>query len=145
MRSGKLRVLACRGAAALGVTLLAAACGTASASPVVPGTGQAAPELGALRLGAFPATADGARALALCQRWAGLRGEYAARLRGDTPYQLEQWLSSAAWRPAFTADAPLQTDTGYITLSIAFGLASTAAAASVDYARMLDQACAAGG
>ena|ERR1700761_1171993 len=147
MRSAKLRVLACRGAAALGVTLLAAACGTASAAPLAPGAGQAAgtaaPMLGALRLGTFPATMDGAQALVLCQQWAGLRGEYATRLQ-DTPYQLEQWLSSAVWQPAFTADGPLRTDTRYIAVDIAFGLASTAAAASAGTAHMLDQACAAG-
>jgi hypothetical protein len=145
MGSGKLRVLACRGVTALGVTLLAAACGTASASPVTSGAGQAenAPVLGALRLGAFPSTLAGTQALTLCQQWAGLRGAYADQLRHDTPYELEQWFSSAAWRPAFTADDPLRTGTSYIAINTAFGLASTAAAASIGNAQLLDQACAA--
>jgi hypothetical protein len=109
----------------------------AAATPAVPG-------LGSLTLGTFPATTDGSAAQTLCQQWAALRGQYLPQLRRDTKFQLEQWFSaSPQWLVAFSADSPLKTDPRYLYISTGFGLASTAAAASVDSARLLDQACAA--
>jgi hypothetical protein len=154
MGAGKLRVFAVRGGvvvlAAAVAAALAAGCGSVTASR--PGAGQAellaapasAPELGMLTLGSFPATTDGNLAQMLCQEWAGLRGDYAAQLRQDTPFQLEVWFSSSPpWLVAFNADSLLKSDNSYIEITTSFGLASTAAAASIANARALDKACAA--
>lgn len=155
----RLRVLAARAAAravAAGLAALAAACGhaapapsaalalvgpTATATPTVPAS--AAPVLGPMTYGAFPVTSDGLAALALCEQWAVLRAQYVPRVLADTPYQLEQWFSSAAWHNAFADSKPLRTDPSFVNISVAFGLASTGEAASVVNARMLDRACAA--
>jgi hypothetical protein len=154
MGAGKLRVLAGRGIAGVAVAVLAGACGHVSASSP-PAAGQApgpatptvtpstVPVLGKLAFGTFPSTWDGTRALTLCEQWSGLRGEYVARVRADTPYQLEQWFSSTVWRAAFSANSPLRLDPAYSNISTAFGLASTGQAASIASARMLDKACAA--
>jgi hypothetical protein len=155
MGAGKLRVRAGRAAAA-GLAALAAACGHAAPAPpaavalVGPTTtatptvsASAVPALGAMTYGAFPATSDGLAALALCEQWAVLRAQYVTRVLADTPYQLEQWFSSATWRDAFTDNKPLRTDPSYVNISVAFGLATTGDAASVANARMLDRACAA--
>ena len=153
MGAGKLRVLAGHGVAAVVVAALAAcghgpASGPAAAGPA-PGpatpsvTPSTVPVLGKLTFGTFPSTWDGTRALALCEQWSGLRGEYVARVRADTPYQLEQWFSSPAWLAAFNANSPLRPDPAYSNLSAAFGLVSTGQAASIASARLLDKACAA--
>jgi hypothetical protein len=147
--------VACAGLA--GLAVLVSGCGTAAAAPGAAGQVAAAgrvqgtatstvapstvPVLGKLSFGTFPSTWDGTRALALCEQWSGLRGQYVTRIRSQTPYQLEQWFSSAAWRPAFVANTPLRTDPAYSHLDTAFGLVSTAAAASIASARVLDQAC----
>ena len=99
------------------------------------------PVLGQLTLGLFPSTGNGAQALMLCEQWAGLRGAYVARVRADTPYELEQWFSSTAWRQAFTANRLLRADPAYSDISTAFGLATTGQAASIASARFLDRAC----
>jgi hypothetical protein len=106
-------------------------------------TSPAVPLLGRLVLGAFPSTLNGSRALTVCQQWDGLRAQYVVLVQADTPFQLEQWFSSAAWRPAFSANSPLKTDPRYGNISTAFGLVSTGTAASLDSARSLDAACAA--
>jgi hypothetical protein len=155
MGAGKPRVLvlACACAAALGVALLAGGCSSTSSSSLLaamqePGAAtpsvmpEPVPVLGQMHYGTFPATSDGIDALTVCEQWAVLRDEYVGRLRDDTPYQLEQWFSSLAWRPAFQADRPLKTDPGYSQINAAFGLASTGAAASVSNAELLDKACA---
>jgi hypothetical protein len=64
-------------------------------------------------------------------------------VRSDTPFQLEQWFSSAAWLPSFVANSSIKDDPAYGSISTAFGLVSTAAAASMGSARDLDRACAA--
>jgi hypothetical protein len=116
------------------------AAGTVSATV----TPTAVPVLGRLTLGSFPATSDGSSALTVCQQWAGLRGQYLPRLRQDSSFQLEQWFSTGPqWLTAFSAASPLKTDPRYLYISTAFGLVSTAAAASESTARLLDQACAA--
>ena len=171
MGAGRPRVRAGRGitrvrgivagcVAAAGLAALVSGCGTASAaSPAATGqasapaapaapatptvTPSAVPVLGKLTFGTFPSTWDGTRALALCEQWSGLRGQYVSLVRTRTPFQLEQWFSSAAWRPAFVANSPLRTDPAYSDIDTAFGLVSTAAAASIDNARFLDRACAA--
>jgi hypothetical protein len=154
MGAGKLRVLAVRGSvvagAIIGVAALAVGCGSVSAAPpgaAAQGTPPPAPKtvpvLGRLDLGSFPATLDGGHAKLVCQEWAGLRGGYVTRLGRDTPFQLEQWIStSPQWAAAFSANSPLKTDAGYTYVNTAFGLVSTAAAASVDNARLMDGACA---
>ena len=157
MGAGKLRVLAGRGIAAVGVAVLAvlaAACGHAasassSAAGQTPGpatptvTPSTVPVLGTMTYGTFPATTDGSSALTLCEQWAVLRGQYVSRVRADTPFQLEQWFSSAVWRTAFTANGPLLTDPAYSAISTAFGVAASGEAASIPSARMLDKACSA--
>ena len=153
MGAGKLRVLAGRGIVAAAAAVLASACTSASSSPSAPGqaTGTVTPTvapstvpvLGKLSFGTFPATPDGARALMLCEQWSGLRGEYVSRIQADSPYQLEQWFSSAVWQTAFNASRPLVVDPAYSQISTAFGLATTGEAASIASARLLDKACAA--
>jgi hypothetical protein len=158
MGAGKLRGLgiAAAGAAALAVlTVFAGGCSSATLpSSLVPGqtappltptmTPSAVPVLGQLTLGPFPTTKHGEDALQLCEYWAGLRGQYVARVTaGDTAFQLEQWFSSAAWQPAFVANGPLQTDPSYDEISIAFGLATTGQTAAIAQAKGLDAACAA--
>jgi len=154
MGAGKLRVRAGRVVvAAVGVAALAGACSHASpspfSSPTVTGTAtptvapSTVPVLGELALPVFPATPDGTRALALCEQWSQLRGEYVDRVRADPPYQLEQWFSSTVWRAAVSASNPLRTDPAYGDISVAFGLATSGATASIANARFLDRACAA--
>jgi hypothetical protein len=101
------------------------------------------PVLGKLSFGTFPATPDGMRALLLCEQWSGLRGEYVTRVQADSPYQLEQWFSSAVWQTAFNASRPLVVDPAYGQISTAFGLAATGEAASLSSAGLLDKGCAA--
>ena len=154
MGAGKSRPGTGRGGGiivALGAAALAAGCSAAAAATPGPGPGDATPAvtpaavpvLGSMKLGAFPATEDGVSALTLCEQWAGLRGDYVPAVRRDTPFQLEQWFSSASWLPAFAANSPLKTDPRYLYLSTAFGLVTEPAAASVGSARDLDKACAA--
>ncbi|MGH3247362.1 MAG: hypothetical protein ACRDOI_14295 [Trebonia sp.] len=146
MGAGRLRVLAGHGIAAIGVAALASACGqapsTLSPAPSIV-TPSSVPALGGLTFGAFPSTLDGTLALALCQQWAGLRGEYVARVKADDPFRLERWFSSAVWRPAFNANGPLRIDPAYGDISTAFGVATTGETAGISTARMLDRACAA--
>jgi hypothetical protein len=158
MGAGKLRAQVSRGrvvCAAIGLAALAAGCGTASAAPspaagpsagvAVPTvTPTAVPALGPMTLGTFASTEDGMAALTVCEQWAGLRAEYVTSLRTDTPFQLERWFSAdTRWLTAFAANSPLKTDPRYMYISTAFGLVSTAAAASMSNARLLDRACAA--
>ncbi len=163
MGAGKPRVLAGRGVssrgvvawglATVGVAVLVGACSSGSPSPVntaqpgVPATPTVTPSnvpvLGKLTFGAFPSTLDGTQALLLCEQWSGLRGQYVPHLRQDTPYELEQWFSGNDWQAAFTANSPLRDDPAYGNINTAFGLVSTAAAASIANAKWLDQGCAA--
>ena len=115
---------------------------TATATAMATVTPQTVPVLGSMSYGTFPASTDGMDALAVCEQWAGLRDDYVGRLRADTPYQLEEWFSGPAWRPAFMANKPLKTDPAFSQINAAFGLASTGAAASVSNAKLLDAACA---
>ena len=114
--------------------------GSATATATV--TPQTVPVLGSMSYGTFPASTDGMDALAVCEQWAGLRDDYVGPLRAETPYQLEEWFSGPAWRPAFMANKPLKTDPAFSQINAAFGLASTGAAASVSNAKLLDAACA---
>jgi hypothetical protein len=154
MGAGKLRVLACRGIVAAGAAVLASACTSASSSsPPAPGqatgtvtptvTPSTVPVLGKLSFGTFPATPNGTRALMLCEQWSGLRGEYVPQVQADSRYRLEQWFSGAVWHTAFSVSGPLVVDPAYSQISTAFGLATTAEAASISSARLLDKACAA--
>jgi hypothetical protein len=152
MGAGKARVLACACAAALGVALPASGCARMSSSSLAPGqtTGpatptvspQAAPVLGSMSYGTFPASTDGISALTVCEQWAVLREQYVGQLRADTPYQLEVWFSGSDWQAAFRANRLLKTDPAFSQINTAFTLVSTAAAASVPNARQLDKACA---
>jgi hypothetical protein len=153
---GKLRVLgaaAAWAAALAALAMTAAGCGSA---PSPPAAGQtpppltptmtpsAVPVLGKLALGTFPSTLDGGKALQLCEDWAGLRGQYAARVEAAaTPFEMEQWFSSTVWQTAFKANSPLQDDPGFGTISAAFGMATIGQSASVAAAERLDAACAA--
>jgi hypothetical protein len=148
MRAVKLRVFASHGIVALGLAALATACGSAPSGTglAVPSvTPTSVPVLGKMTFAAFPNTWDGLRALTVCEQWAGLRAEYVANVKADTPYQLEQWFSSTpAWTAAFGANSELKTDPNYINISNAFGMVTAGDAASLSSARLLDQACAAG-
>ena len=105
-------------------------------------TPAAVPVLGKLTLGRFPSTLDGGKALQLCEDWAGLRGQYAARVEaGADPFAMEQWFSSAVWQTAFKANSPLQDDPGYGAISVAFGMATIGQSASIAAAKRLDAAC----
>jgi hypothetical protein len=104
-------------------------------------TPSAAPVLGPLKLGTFPGTWGGINALHVCEDWAGLRGDYVVHLTSDTKYQLEQWFSSAAWQPAFSAAGPLSVNPAFGEISLAFGQATTTATASIAAARQFDRAC----
>ncbi|MGH3279627.1 MAG: hypothetical protein ACRDNW_10880 [Trebonia sp.] len=155
MAAGRCRALV---RAAAGVAVLAAFTGgcsrAASLASPVPGqtpppltptmTPAAVPVLGTLTFGVFPETWGGANALKLCEGWAGMRGQYAARvIAGDTPFQMEQWFSSAAWQPAFSANGPLKVNPAYGDISVAFGMATIGQTAGIAEARRLDAACAA--
>jgi hypothetical protein len=116
----------------------------ATSPPAVPTvTPSTVPVLGKLSFGTFPSTWDGTRALKVCEQWAGLRGEYVARIGRDTPFQLEQWFSGSVWRAAVDASGSLRADPAYGDISVAFGEATTGAAASIASARFLDKSCAA--
>jgi hypothetical protein len=155
VRGARARGVIALGAAGLGIAALVSACAhgvsamamavaatpTPAATPTL--TPTSAPGLGAMTLGTFPSTTDGTRALMLCEQWAGLRGQYAGRLRADSRYELEQWFSGDDWLPSFSDDSPLRNDPEYVHVSVGFGLVSTAQAASVANARFLDQSCAA--
>ena len=154
MGAGKLRVRAGSGvmaAAAVAVTALAGGCsGAASSSlavspaqsPATPTvTPTSVPVLGRLTLGSFPATPDGLQALAVCEQWAGLRGQYVALVRSDTPYQLEQWFSGSQWSTAFTDAGQFSADPAYRKITAAFGVATSGEVASITTARLLDAAC----
>lgn len=158
MGAGKRRVLgiAAAGAAALAtLAVLLGGCTSARSSPpAVPSqtalpltptvTPSPVPVLGQLTLGPFPATRDGARALQLCEDWAGLRGQYVAHVTaGGTPFQLEQWFSSPVWQPAFAENGPLEVDPRYDEIIIAFDLATSGQTASIAQAKHLDAGCAA--
>ena len=131
------------------VAALTAGCGHATPAPgqaLPPATPTmtptAVPGLGPLALGTFPATWGGAKALRLCEDWAGLRGAYAARVQaGDTAFQLEQWFSAGAWQDAFAASGPLQVNPGYNQIAAAFGMATIGQTAGIAQARRLDAAC----
>lgn len=161
MAAGKLRVLgvAAAWAAALAAPVIATGgCGGAApaalyaslapgqiAPPLTPTmTPSAVPVLGQLTLGTFPATLDGGKALQLCEDWAGLRGQYTARVEaGATAFQMEQWFSSTVWNGAFKANGPLQDDPSYGEIVAAFGMATIGQSASITAAKGLDAACAA--
>lgn len=102
-----------------------------------------APTLGPLTLGHFPATADGRLARDICEAWQGLRSQYAANVANDTPYQLNQWFSSAAWQTEHS-DASKLNDPAYASLEGALGVATVGDTASLAVAREVDKACAAG-
>ena len=155
MGGGRLRVLAGRGVAVLGVAALAAGCGHA-ASASSPAAGQTpgpatpsvppstVPVLGPMTYGPFPATRDGESALTVCEQWAQLRGQYVARVQAShTPYQLEQWFSGPTWQTAFSASNPLRVDPSYASIGVAFVVATSGDAASIQNAKVLDRACAA--
>jgi hypothetical protein len=152
MGAGRLRALVGCGAAA-GLALLVSACASTApaATTAVVAAGPARPAtapgfvagLGRMSYGTFSSSWGGTRALIVCQQWAGLRGQYVTRVRADTPFQLEQWFSGAAWLPSFVANTSIKDDPAYSSVSTAFGLVSTGAAASMGSARDLDRACAA--
>lgn len=153
MGAGKLRVLGVAAVGAAALAALAGGCGRAASpdslapvqtpGPITPTvTPSAVPVLGKLMLGTFPSTWGGTNALQLCEDWAGLRARYVARVKTDTPYQLEQWFSGEAWQPAFNASGPLGINPGYGEISLAFGRATTGASASIAAAKLFDKACA---
>jgi hypothetical protein len=161
MGAGKLRVLgvvAAWTAALAGLATVTGGCGGAAPATLYPSlapgqtappltptmTPSAVPALGGLTLGPFPSTLDGGKALQLCEDWAVLRGQYAARVEaGATAFQMEQWFSSAAWQAAFKANGPLQLDPDYGGIVVAFGMATIGQSASIAAAKRLDAACAA--
>jgi len=122
----------------------AASAPPASSAPAATAAGPAAPTLGPLTLGRFPSTTDGRAAKGLCQAWAGLRAEYAANVYNDSPDQLNQWFSGPAWQQARAEAGQLGNAAAYSGLIAAYGVATVGDTASVDSARNVDKACAAG-
>ena len=155
MGAGKLRVFAVRGGAvvfaAAVAAALAAGCGSVTATPPGAGAGRAArrprpsvPELGTLTLGSFPATSGRRARRRRCASSGPGCAASTSPAPPDTPFQLEVWFSTAprGW-PRSPQNSPLKSDPSYIEITTRFGLASTAAAASIANARALDKACAA--
>ena len=151
MRAGKLRELAGCGVIVAGVVALACGCSSASSSSLAPGatpppatptmTPTAVPELGTLKLGSFPSSTDGLKALDLCEQWAQLRGQYVTMVKSSTPHQFDVWLSAPVWFDAFADESHLKLDPDYSHISAAFGLATVADQATIANAQQLDQAC----
>lgn len=99
------------------------------------------PALAPLRLGHFPATADGHLARSICKAWSGLRQQYAYDLVNDTPNQMQHWFSGGTWTK-ITADAnQLGNDPAYSHLGSALGVAMVADDASMAVLREVDRAC----
>lgn len=141
--------------AVIPVALVAAACSSASTTPGAPpatpaavpaATSAPSPDatLGALTLGHFPSTSDGRAAKGLCEAWAGLRNQYASNVQDDSPVQLNQWFSGADWQQARSEAGKLGNSAAFTTLIAAYGVATVGDTASIDTARNLDKACAAG-
>jgi hypothetical protein len=129
--------------------VLAGACsggGVSSSAPIATATmtPSPVPGLGNLSLATFPSTPGGEAALALCETWARLRGQYVGAIRSDSPRQLDVWFSAPAWEPAFFAQQQIEDDPAYSQISAAFGLATAPDIASIADAETLDAACAAG-
>jgi hypothetical protein len=142
MRAGRLRLLAGQGIVAIGVAALAGACSSASSTATV--TPSPVPVLGKLTIAAFASTPDGEQALALCDQWALLRGQYISHVEADTPYQLDLWFSGPEWTTALSAQNAIDADPLYSHLSADFGIVMVPDVASIANARLVDEACAAG-
>jgi hypothetical protein len=110
------------------------------ATPTI--TPTAVPVLGTLKLGTFPSSVDGLKALDLCEQWATLRGQYVGMLKGSTPHQLDVWFSEPVWNDSFADESHLKLDPDYANISMAFGLATVGDEATIANAGLLDQACA---
>lgn len=145
---GGLAFLGCGGLGALVVLIALLAyhpstpAPTTSAPPsesvIAPGT---APALEALTIGHFPATTDGKLAEGICEQWQGLRSQYAQRLTIDTPYQMNQWFSSADWAKVQSDGAALGDDPAYSNLETSLGVATVGDEASAASAAAVDKAC----
>lgn len=109
-----------------------------SESVIAPGS---APALAPLTLGRFSATTDGKLAKGICGQWQGLRQEYAQRLTVDTPYQMNQWFSSADWAKEYADSSQLGGDPAYSNLEAALGVATVGDEASAASAAAVDKAC----
>lgn len=126
-------------------TISVAACGSPSSVPApAPPSPSAAVTLGPRKLASFPSTAGGRAARGTCEAWRDLRREYASRVASDSPYQLNQWFSSAAWRKARSDVNELGADPAYAHLEVAYGLATYGDAAGIPNARLMDAACSKG-
>jgi hypothetical protein len=151
MGAGNLRELVGCGVIAAGVVALACGCTSASSSSLPPGatpppatptmTPTAVPVLGKLTLGTFPGTADGMKALDLCEQWAQLRAQYVTMVKASTPRQLVVWFSGPLWNGAYADETHLKLDPNFGNISLAFGLATVADEASIASAGLLDRAC----
>jgi hypothetical protein len=122
--------------AALPATSQAATVATAAAAPDA--------TLGPLTLGHFPSTSDGRTAKGLCQAWSALRVHYASNVQNDSPVDLNKWFSGSDWAQARSDAARLGNAAAYSTLIAAYGVATVGDTASLDTARNVDKACAAG-
>jgi hypothetical protein len=141
--------------AVIPAALLAAAACSSGSPAALPAGSQAAPAataaaapvqtLGPLTLGHFPSTKDGRLAKGICQAWARLRGQYASRVENDSPYQLNQWFSGPDWATERSDGMALGGDPAYADLEGAMGVATVGGTASINTARNVDKACAAGG
>jgi hypothetical protein len=161
MRNQTLAVALAVGA----LTLAVAACKTtAAASPAPAAATQAAAHsaaspssataalpppptavtLGALTLADFPSTAAGNEARGICEAWLRLRQQYEDRMVTDSPYQLNQWFSSAAWQKAQSDGAALGNAPAYSRLETALGEALAGDVAGAETVKLMDSACAKG-
>jgi hypothetical protein len=118
----------------------------ATSAPAATTAAAAAPDatLGALTLGHFPSTTDGRTAKGLCQAWSALRTQYASNVQNDSPVSLNQWFSGPDWAAARSEAGKLGNAPAYSSLVAAYGVATVGDTASIDTARNVDKACAAG-
>lgn len=143
--------LAAAGALAAGVALSLTACGSSPASSsaanspaAAAATPPAAAALGPLTLADFPSTAGGKDARGICETWLTLRQQYEDRMTTDSPYQLNQWFSSAAWQKTQADGMALGNDPAYQHLETALGEATVGDMADAGTVRLMDAACAKG-
>jgi hypothetical protein len=138
-------------ALAAGVILSLAACGSspASSSPAAVAAPPLPPPptavtLGPLKLADFPATVGGKEARGICEAWQELRQQYEDRMVTDSPYQLNQWFSSAVWQKEQADAIRLGADPAYTHLEVAFGVGLVGDEADSGTVKLMDSACAKG-
>jgi hypothetical protein len=133
-------IAACASSSSAPPAAAASPAATAAAMPPPP----PAPAVGPLTIAHFASTSGGDAARGICEQWVILRHEYANRLATDSPYQLNQWFSSADWHKARSDGNALGDDPAYSHLEVALGEAMVGDMADAGTIRLMDDACARG-